>query len=215
MACIMTSQADDQADLGAGGSRGPARLDQVRRRPFGRLLRGVVVAGALIAALPPPAHASQFLDDFEGDGEVSQVPATSLRNWDIITSVDLIGEEVQPPFCHLSGSCIDLVGTAGAKTGGIITKRSWPVGDYQVGFFLYGSGRNSTGGGVASGGTVSRIQVSFGGRSIYANNNIPSNFDKFIVVHVRGSGKLRLLGTGAVANIGPQVDNVLVLPAGN
>jgi hypothetical protein len=176
---------------------------------------GLLAACASMLIPSSPAHASQFLDDFEGDGEVSQVPAMSLRNWDIITSVDLIGEEAQPPFCHLSGSCVDLVGTAGAKTGGIITKRSWPVGDYQVGFFLYGSGRNATGGGVASGGTVSRIQVSFGGRSIYANNNIPSKFDKFIVVHVRGSGKLRFLGTGAVANIGPQVDNVLVLPAGN
>ena len=158
------------------------------------------------------AHATQFLDDFEGDGEVSQ-PATSLRNWEIITSVDLVTESNAPSFCHESGSCIDLVGTAGAPSGGILGKRSWPLGDYLVGFFLYGSGRSPNGSAVSSGGTSSRIQVSFGGKSIYANNHIPSNFAKFIVLRVRASGKLRFLGTGQVPDIGPLLDNVLIVPA--
>ena len=164
----------------------------------------------LIAAFSPPVHATQFLDDFEGDGEVSRIPATSLRNWDIITSVDLYATSEPPHLCHRSGSCIDLVGTAGARTGGIISKQTWPLGDYVVGFFLYGSGRDPTGAGVAAGGTVSRLQVSFGGRSIYANNHIASDFNRFVVLHVRGSGKLRFLGTGEAANIGPLVDNALV-----
>lgn len=174
-----------------------------------------LAAWILMAALSPPAHATQFLDDFEGDGEVSQIPATALRNWDIITSVDLYATSEPPHLCHRSGSCIDLVGTAGAKTGGIISKQTWPLGDYVVGFFLYGSGRDPTGAGVAAGGTVSRLQVSLGGRSIYANNHIASDFDRFVVLHVRGSGKLRFLGTGEVANIGPLVDNAFVVPAGN
>ena len=180
-------------------------------------LRGMIalVLGLLsAAALPRPARATQFLDDFEGDGEVTQIPASSLRNWNIITSVDLLTES-NAPLCRLSGSCIDLVGTGGSRTGGVVTKQSFPVGDHVIGFFLYGSGRDRTGAAVASGGTVSRIQVSLGARSIYANNNIASDFQKFVVLHVRGSGKLKFLGTGEVAGIGPVLDNALVLPAGH
>ena len=66
---------------------------------------------------------------------------------------------------------------------------------------------------MSSGGTSSRIQVSFGGKSIYANNNIASSFAKFVVLHVRGSGKLRFLGRGQVPDIGPLLDNVLIVPA--
>ena len=150
------------------------------------------------AALPRPASATQFLDDFEGDGEVTQIPASSLRNWNIITSVDLLTEG-NAPLCRLSGSCIDLVGTGGSRTGGVVSKQSFPLGDHVVGFFLYGSGRDQTGAAVASGGTVSRIQVSLGAKSIYANNNIPSDFQKFVVLHVHGSGKLKFLSTGEVA----------------
>ena len=81
----------------------------------------------------------------------------------------------------------------------------------MVGFFLYGSGRNRTGA-VPSGGTVSRLQVSFGSRSIYANNHIASDFAKFVVLRVRGSGKLKLFGGSEVANVGPVVDNILIVP---
>ena len=69
--------------------------------------RGMIalVLGLLsTAALPRPAWATQFLDDFEGDGEVSQIPASSLRHWNIITSVDLLTES-NAPLCRLSGSC--------------------------------------------------------------------------------------------------------------
>jgi hypothetical protein len=55
--------------------------------------------------------------------------------------------------------------------------------------------------------------VSLGGTSIYANNHIASDFVQFVVLHVRSSGKLRFLGGGEVANIGPVVDNVLVVHA--
>jgi hypothetical protein len=188
------------------------------RRTSQRLARcgmiAVVVAFASASALPRLAWASQFLDDFEGDGEVSQTPASSLRNWNIITSVDLLTES-NAPLCRLSGSCIDLVGTQGTRTGGVETKQSFPLRDYVIGFFLYGSGRNQFGSVIGSGGTVSRIQVSFGANSIYANNNIASDFQKFVVLHVRGSGKLKFLGTGEVAGIGPVLDNALVVPSGH
>ena len=158
-------------------------------------------------------QAPRFLDDFEGHGEVSQVPATALRNWDIITSVDLQTEGYDPPLCHASGSCIDLVGTADASSGGIVTKQSHRLRDYIIGFYLYGSGRDQTGAATSSGGTVSRLQVSLGGRSIYANNNIASDFVKFIVLRVRGSGKLKFLGRSEAPNIGPNVDNIFIVPA--
>lgn len=180
------------------------------------VLQGAVVLVAIFASLtgfPRYAFATQFLDDFEGNGEVSQLPAAALHNWNIITSVDLNTETLVPNFCHQSGTCIDLVGTAGAQTGGITSKQTWPVGDYIIGFYLYGSGRNAVGGAVASGGTVSRIQVSFGSKSIYANSHIASDLQKFVVLYVRGSGKLKFLGAGSVANIGPLLDNVFILHA--
>ena len=182
--------------------------------PWAKVSSAITVAAVLLSAsvFSATADAKQFLDDFEGDGEITQIPAASLRNWDIITSIDLQTESYNPPLCHLSGSCVDLVGTAGSKTGGIISKLTYPDQVYMVGFFLYGSGRNSTGEAVSSGGTVSRLQVSFGSRSIYANNNIPSDFGKFVTLRVRGSGKLKLLGGGEVIDIGPIVDNILIVP---
>jgi hypothetical protein len=200
--------------------RGGAETATPRARRSGHRLarRGAIALATALASgsvLPAPAHATRFLDDFEGDGETSQVPALSLRNWDIITSVDLMTESSVPPFCHLSGSCIDLVGSVGANTGGIVTKESWPLGDYLVGFFLYGSGRDGAGGAVPSGGTVSRIRVHFGPQLIYAKNDIPSDFERFVVVRVRGSGKLRFEASGGAVNIGPLLDNALVLPAGD
>ena len=199
-----------------GGAKAAALrlLRHFRLRWARRDAIALVVALASTSGLPSAAHATQFLDDFEGDDEVSQIPASSLRNWNIITSVDLLTES-NAPLCRLSGSCIDLVGTGGATAGGIVTKETWPIGDYVVGFFLYGSGRDQTGAAVASGGTVSRIHVKFGALSIYANNHIASDFQKFVVLHVHGSGKLKFLGTGEVAGIGPVLDNALVLPAGH
>ena len=147
-------------------------------------LRGtIVLLVALVSAsgLSRSVCASQFLDDFESDGEVSQIPAPSLHNWNIISSVDLLTES-NAPLCRLSGICIDLVGTAGTRNGGVVTKQNFPLGDYVIGFFLYGSGRDQTGLMVASGGTVSRIQVIFGAKSIYANKNIGSDFDKFVIL---------------------------------
>ena len=199
-----------------GGAKAAALrlLRHFRLRWARRDAIALVVALASTSGLPSAAHATQFLDDFEGDDEVSQIPASSLRNWNIITSVDLLTES-NAPLCRLSGSCLDLVGTGGSRTGGVVTKQSFPVGDHVIGFFLYGSGRDRNGAAVAAGGTVSRIQVSLGARSIYANNNIASDFQRFVVLHVRGSGKLKFLGTGEVAGIGPVLDNALVLPAGH
>jgi hypothetical protein len=177
-------------------------------------LSAVALAATLVTGSGSFATAgATTLDDFEGDGEVSQTPAAALRNWDIITSVDLQTESYIQPLCHASGNCIDLVGSVGDNTGGIISKLSYPLHDYVVGFFLYGSGRDQTGAVVSSGGTTSRLQVSLGGTSIYANNHIASDFVQFVVLHVRSSGKLRFLGGGEVANIGPVVDNVLVVHA--
>lgn len=201
-----------------GARRRAARraTPRARHAAHGLVLRsmlGLVLALPAAAALPRLAWATQFLDDFERDGEVTELPAPSLRNWNIITSVDLLTES-DAPLCRLSGSCIDLVGTAGVRTGGVVTKRSFPVGDHVIGFFLYGSGRDRAGAAVAAGGTVSRIQVSLGAQSIYANNNIASDFEKFVVLHVRGSGKLKFLATSEVVDIGPILDNPLVLPEG-
>ena len=92
-------------------------------------LRGtIVLVVALVSAsgLSRSVCASQFLDDFESDGEVSQIPAPSLHNWNIISSVDLLTES-NAPLCRLSGSCIDLVGTAGTRNGGVVTKRIFPL----------------------------------------------------------------------------------------
>lgn len=173
-----------------------------------------LLAAALLAVtgLMRPAQATQFLDDFEGDGEVSQIPAISLHHWNIISSVDLKTESYPQPLCHDTGSCIDLVGTVGATTGGLISKRSYPLNNYTIGFFLYGSGRDRAGAAVGTGGTVSRLQVSFGGSSIYVNKAIGSDFAKFIVVRVRGAGKLQFLAGGEIADIGPLLDNVLIIP---
>lgn len=201
-----------------GGRRSGARTAAPRacdaaQRWARRGMLALAVASVSAAGLSRPASATQFLDDFEGDGEVTRIPAPTLRHWNVITSVDLLTES-NAPLCRLSGSCIDLVGTGGSRTGGVVTKQSFPVGDHVIGFFLYGSGRDRTGAAVPSGGTVSRIQVSLGARSIYANNNIASDFQKFVVLHVRGSGKLKFQGTGEVAGIGPILDNALVLPSG-
>ena len=174
----------------------------------------VAVAGAAIMLAASGSTASaNFLEDFEGDGEVSQIPAPSLRNWDIIESVDLKSDDNPAQLCHSSGACIDLVGTSGSDRGGIISKEIFETADFTVGFFLYGSGRDETGALVSSGGTVSRVQVSLGNVSIYARNNIPSDFQKFVVVHVRGAGKLQFLGVGQAPNIGPLVDNITILRA--
>ncbi|MFZ1429574.1 MAG: hypothetical protein WAS21_22735 [Geminicoccaceae bacterium] len=197
----------------SGAKTAMPRACHASQRWVWRSMIALVVALVSASGLSRPASATQFLDDFEGDGEVTRIPAPSLRNWSIITSVDLLTES-NAPLCRLTGSCIDLVGTAGARTGGVVSKQSFPLGDHVIGFFLYGSGRDRTGAAVPSGGTVSRIQVSFGARSIYANNNIASDFRKFVVLHVRGSGKLKFQGTGEVAGIGPILDNALVLPSG-
>ena len=55
--------------------------------------------------------------------------------------------------------------------------------------------------------------MSLGSQSIYARNNIPSGFQQFVVLRVRGAGKLKFQGTGQVPNIGPLVDNILILRA--
>ena len=176
------------------------------RRPHRLLGLLVAVASAAIMLAASGSTASaNFLEDFEGDGEVNKLNA-SLLHWNIIESVDLIA-------CHSSGACIDLVGTTGSVRGGIISKESFTTANYLVGFFLYGSGRSGTGEAVESGGTVSRVQVSLGSQSIFARNNISSNFQQFVVLRVRGAGKLKFQGTGQVPNIGPLVDNIVILRA--
>jgi hypothetical protein len=186
-----------------------------KSRRVQRLPRSLVAAAgaAIILAASGSAARANFLEDFEGEGEVSQIPAPSLRNWDIIESVDLKSEDNSAQLCHSSGACVDLVGTSGSVRGGITSKEIFETSNYIVGFFLYGSGRDDTGALVASGGTVSRVQVSLGNVSIFAHNNVPSDFQRFVVVHVRGSGKLQFLGTGQVPNIGPLVDNITILRA--
>ena len=177
------------------------------RRPHRLLGLLVAVASAAIMLAASGSTASaNFLEDFEGDGEASKLNA-SLRHWNTIESVDLVH------VCHSSGACIDLVGTTGSVRGGIISKESFTTANYLVGFFLYGSGRSGTGEAVASGGTVSRVQVSLGSQSIFARNNISSNFQQFVVLRVRGAGKLKFQGTGQVPNIGPLVDNIVILRA--
>ena len=177
------------------------------RRPHRLLGLLVAVASAAIMLAASGSTASaNFLEDFEGDGEASKFNA-SLRHWNTIESVDLVHA------CHSSGACIDLVGTTGSVRGGIISKESFTTANYLVGFFLYGSGRSGTGEAVASGGTVSRVQVSLGSQSIFARNNISSNFQQFVVLRVRGAGKLKFQGTGQVPNIGPLVDNIVILRA--
>jgi hypothetical protein len=184
------------------------------RRTRALMIRALGVAALLVwsSGLPLSANADTFLDDFEGENESSRYPVRHLRHWTIIDSVDLKTERLVPPICHSTGTCIDLVGTTGLTTGGIMSRTSYPLDTYIIGFNIYGSGRDATGSESAGEGVVSRIQVSFGDRSIYANNNIASNFERSIVLRVRGSGKLRFLAGGAVTNIGPLVDNVLIIP---
>ena len=176
------------------------------------LAAAVVAAGAML--LPSPGFASQatlFMDDFEGENESSRYPVRFLRHWTIIDSVDLKAERRVPPLCRDTGTCLDLVGTSGLATGGILSKASYPPGAYLIGFMLYGSGRDAAGNEVATGGVPTRLQVSFGERSIYANNNIASDHEGFVLLRVRGSGRLRFLAGGAVPDVGPLLDNVVVL----
>jgi hypothetical protein len=161
-----------------------------------------------------PTLASQtalFMDDFEGENESSRYPVRFLRHWTIIDSVDLKTERRVPPLCRDTGTCIDLVGTAGLTTGGILSKTSFPPGAYLIGFMLYGSGRDPAGNEIATGGVVGRLQVSLGERSIFANNNIASDHEGFVLMRVRGAGKLRFLAGGAAPDIGPLLDNVVVI----
>jgi hypothetical protein len=160
------------------------------------------------------AHAAPFLDGFEGEREYNRYPVRTLHNWTIIDSVDLKTERSMPPLCHDTGTCIDLVGTTGLTSGGLVSKTSFSAGTYLIDFLLYGSGRDAAGEGIGADGVTSQIQVSFGARSIYANNDIASDFSDFVLLRVYGSGKLKFLVGGDVANIGPLVDNVLVIRLG-
>ncbi len=181
-----------------------------------RLARAVGIGWLLLAAAGAAVtvRADPFLDDFEGEREYTRYPVKSLRNWTIIDSVDLTIERSSPPLCRHTGTCIDLVGTSGATTGGLLSKTSLPAGTYLIGFQLYGSGRTATGDAAAADGVATRIQVSFGARSIYANNAIPSDFSDFVLLRVYGSGKLRFEAGSDAADVGPLLDNVLALRLG-
>lgn len=181
-------------------------------------LAGTIGTTMLLLSSPnaiSPAAADQFVEDFEGENESSRYPVRFLRNWSIIDSVDLKTERRDPELCRDSGTCIDLIGTANLTTGGILSKVSYRQGTYLIGFMLYGSGRDTDGNDIATGGVSGRLQVSFGSRSIYANNSIASEFAELILMRVRGAGKLRFLAVGEVPNIGPLLDNVMVIDLGD
>jgi hypothetical protein len=187
------------------------------RRP-GPMLAGIVGTTILLLlsqGTTAPAAAEQFVEDFEGENESSRYPVRFLRNWAIIDSVDLKTERRDPDLCRDTGTCIDLIGTADLTTGGIQSKASYPQGTYLIGFMLYGSGRDAQGDDIATGGVAGRLQVSFGSRSIYANNNIASDLAQLILMRVRGAGKLRFLAGGEAPNIGPLLDNVIVVDLGD
>ena len=181
-------------------------------------LVGIVGTTMLLHSSPgaiSPAAADQLVEDFEGENESSRYPVRFLRNWAIIDSVDLKTERRDPNLCRDTGTCIDLIGTANLTTGGIVSKVSYPQGTYLIGFTLYGSGRDPDGNDIVTGGISGRLQVSFGSRSIYANNNIASEFAQLILMRVRGAGKLRFLAGGDAPNIGPLLDNVMVIDLGD
>ena len=193
------------------------------RQPHHRTRRSGTVSGLLaaaltLAALAAPAQATgptfMLLDDFEGDQEINRYPIRALRNWTIIDSVDLKTERTMPPLCGSTGTCIDLIGTTDQTSGGLLSKTSYPVGTYLLGFMLYGSGRDITGATTPGDGIGGQIQVSFGARSVYANNDIPSDFAQFVVLRVHGSGKLRFRAVGGAPNIGPLLDNVVLIQLG-
>jgi hypothetical protein len=202
------------------GKKEPAMLPSPScRRQSADLVRLARSLGAAALLLLAPAagavaQTAPFLDDFEGEREYNRYPLRTLRHWTIVDSVDLKTERSMPSICRDTGTCIDLVGTSGLTTGGITSKSSFAVGTYLIGFRLYGSGRNEAGEAAETGGVAGRIQVNLGARSIYARNDIPSDFSDFVVLRVYGSGKLGFLAEGAAANIGPLVDNVVVIRLG-
>ena len=181
-------------------------------------MSGLLAAALTLAAWAGPAHATgptfMLLDDFEGDQEVNRYPIRALRNWTIIDSVDLKTERTMPPLCRDTGTCIDLIGTTDQTSGGLVSKTSFPAGTYLLGFMLYGSGRDPTGATIAGDGVGGQIQVSLGARSVYANTAIPSDFAQFVMLRVRGSGKLTFRAAGAAPNIGPLLDNVVLIRLG-
>jgi hypothetical protein len=161
---------------------------------------GTTIIGCVTIGAATPARATGFLDDFEGD--TPGVPVAALRNWNIIQSVDLLTD--RPSLCRNTSTCLDLVGTSGVNTGGIVTKQSFAPRTYTVAFQLYGSNRE---------GTIDKVSAYFGDRLIYANNRIPSDFTRFISIrNVQGPGKLKFIGIGQVIGVGPLVDNIVVLP---
>ncbi len=161
-----------------------------------------VIVGCTVMIGTSPAKADgirSLLDDFEG--ETPSNPVDTLRRWDIIETVDVTIDD--PPACRRTGQCLDLVGTSDINTGGIVSKRSFADGTYTVAFQLYGSLRD----------TIDKVRVFFANKLIYSNNQITSDFSRFVVIrNVSGPGKLKFIGIGQVANIGPLVDNVVVLP---
>jgi hypothetical protein len=185
-------------------------------KALARLARSLGAAALLLfaPAAGAVAQTAPFLDDFEGEREYNRYPVRTLRHWTIVDSVDLKTERGMPPLCRDTGTCIDLVGTSGLTTGGLTSKASFAAGTYLIGFRLYGSGRDAAGEGAESGGVTGRIQVNLGARTIYARNDIPSDFSDFVVLRVYGSGRLSFLAEGAAANIGPLLDNVVVLRLG-
>jgi hypothetical protein len=199
------------------GSRIGATSDPTPHRLW-VALAGIVGTALLLHSSPgtiPPAAADQLVEDFEGENESSRYPVRFLRNWAIIDSVDLKTERRDPNLCRDTGTCIDLIGTANLTTGSILSKVSYPQGTYLIGFMLYRSGRDADGNAIATGGASGRLPVSFSSRSIYANNNITSQFAELILMRVRGGGKLRFLAGGEAPNIGPLLDNVMVIDLGD
>jgi hypothetical protein len=151
-----------------------------------------------------PAGATGFLDDFEAD--MPAQPVAALRNWNIVQSVDVLADF--PALCRDTSTCVDLVGTSGINSGGIVTKQSFAPHTYTVAFQLYGSNRDA----LAGQGTIDKIRVYFGDTLIYANNRVTSELARFVVIrNVQGTGKLRFVGIGQIIGVGPLVDNVVVL----
>jgi hypothetical protein len=107
---------------------------------------------------------------------------------------------------QFTGKCIDLVGTAGATQGGIQTKDTIASGRYTISFNLYGSGRD----------VPTNVNVFLGSQRIFSQSAMSTDLKRFVVLPgVRGSGRLRIVGSSSQVNIGPLVDNVVVTPLPN
>lgn len=192
----------------------------MQRKSWNRkfLFLAVLTGCGLFAGLPSAGAAGSriFSDNFERDRPGLDV---KLRQWNVITSIDVNGDQnaaLYGDLCRNTGKCVDLVGSvrAGAKSGGIVTKNTFPAGTYNISFQLYGSWRDTDYNSPPQlPGTIDKIRVYLGNRLIYRNDQVRHNVSRRITLqNVQGAGKLKFVGYGQVTNLGPLIDNVDVRP---